>query len=559
MILLALFSPAAHADPIYVAIEDGGSNGASAAIASQLNDDTWYDFEATVVTAADIDTAAELSAYDVVILGDSGYDEVDWTKAMADALKQWNHDGKGGVVSVGFSDRLNSPSSSVLEVIDFVQPIDSYPHYGNSCGASGDNIINSHEITTGISATLGSGADSIEGNNYGTDATNGEVLGYTACAGQASVVVGEYNLGFQVWLGFLYMAPSNYNNTALRSGEWDRLLEQSVAWASLGIDSDGDGVGDGKDNCVDIENADQTDSDGDGNGDLCDLCWGEDSTYDGDGDGYCADLDCDDWDDTVLPGAPELCDGMDNDCDEVLPDDETDPDGDGFILCTIDAGGWDGDEAVIGGEDCAVDEATIYPGAPELCDGQANDCLGSMGADEVDKDSDGRVVCTLDEGGWDGEGDIVGGDDCDDTEPSVFPGAVELCDGLDNDCDTLLLETEADGDGDGYAPCETAAGGWDGSGDVIGGDDCDDADPEINPGVEEVWYDGIDQDCDGRDDDQDADGYPEAEDCDDLDASVFEDCDRTLSGCSCTSLSGQGAGWWALGLMVFGLARRRRR
>ena len=46
---------------------------------AQLEDDTWYDFDAAVVLAEDIDTAAELAAWDVVILGDSGYNTADWT------------------------------------------------------------------------------------------------------------------------------------------------------------------------------------------------------------------------------------------------------------------------------------------------------------------------------------------------------------------------------------------------------------------------------------------------------------------------------------------------
>ena len=71
-------------------------------------------------------------------------------------------------------------------------------------------------------------------------------------------------------------------------------------------------------------------------------------------------------------------------------------------------------------------------------------------------------------------------------------------------------EAVSDADGDGYAAA------------AIGGEDCDDLDPEVNPGAEERPYDGLDNDCSAQtpDDDLDGDGYGVAEDCDDTDASV---------------------------------------
>ncbi len=104
--------------------------------------------------------------------------------------------------------------------------------------------------------------------------------------------------------------------------------------------------------------------------------------------------------------------------------------------------------------------------------------------------------------------------DCNDNDWAIHPEAEELCDGKDNDCDASIDEGW-DADGDGFLPVECE-----------GGDDCDDANAAVNPGADDVPYDGIDQDCDGVDNlDADGDGFNAIEvggnDCDDTQASVY--------------------------------------
>ncbi len=217
-------------------------------------------------------------------------------------------------------------------------------------------------------------------------------------------------------------------------------------------DTDADGIPDMTDNCPTDSNADQADQDGDEIGDVCDD--------DRDGDGYSeADGDCDDTDSTLNPGATEVEDGIDNDCDGTADEgtNSYDDDGDGY---TEDSG------------DCNDASATVYPSATE-------------DADDVDDDCDGVV----DEGtsnNDDGDAYTETGGDCDDDDENVYPGAVEVEDGVDNDCDGAIDEgTNAyDDDGDGYSE---------------NGGDCDDTDATVNPDADEI-FDLIDTDCDGTGD-----------------------------------------------------------
>jgi hypothetical protein len=140
---------------------------------------------------------------------------------------------------------------------------------------------------------------------------------------------------------------------------------------------------------------------------------------------------------------------------------DADDDGDGF-------GNSAGDEEA-GAYDCDDSNRNTYPGAAELCDGLDNDCDNAIDENTPCKDDDGDSVSEND-------------GDCDDAYEATYPGAPEQADQRDNDCDGLVDEGTAnyDGDGDGYS---------------INNGDCDDEDPERSPAATE-YCDGFDNDCD---------------------------------------------------------------
>jgi len=161
------------------------------------------------------------------------------------------------------------------------------------------------------------------------------------------------------------------------------------------------------------------------------TCW----DYDGDGylDAACGGDDCDDADPGTYPGAPEKCDGLDNDCDGVVPFTEWDLDHDSYMPCQ---------------GDCCDINAFMYPGALELCNGRDDNCNGRIPDAEKDQDGDGYVPCIL----WLGQDpSIIGSKDCDDANPDVHPGAQEICNnGINNDCDDSTPD-ECDPDKGGRA------------------------------------------------------------------------------------------------------------
>ncbi len=242
---------------------------------------------------------------------------------------------------------------------------------------------------------------------------------------------------------------------------------------------------------------------------------------DGDGDGVVGDDDCDDTNATVGAGLPEVCDGLDNDCDGMVDEEVTqlwyvDADADGFGDPTTPESRCEpGPGMSSTGGDCDDADASVFPGAPELCDGYDQDCDGvpDNGVQttywtDADRDGYGDVeqpieACEI------GDGWVDNAEDCDDDDDSVHPLGVEVCNEQDDDCDgvvdedvTSLWFLDLDGDGYGQVGGTTEACARP-TGYAASAGDCDDALSTVFPGAVEVCND-VDDNCDGVVDEADA-------------------------------------------------------
>ena len=238
--------------------------------------------------------------------------------------------------------------------------------------------------------------------------------------------------------------------------------------------------------------------------------------------------DCDDTDAGVNPAALEVCDGVDQDCDDTIDDNPEDGqtwyadsdqdrfgDRDGGVRsCDAPAG------YVSTGTDCNDDDASVFPGSVEVCGNNSDDdCDGTIDSDAaeyvqlyMDNDEDGYG-----DGGWFEACSIVTGQslvagDCNDDDPSVNPEANEVCDSLDTDEDCTGVADDADpgatgqavfyadNDRDGYGDSATSLAQCDPSANwVANTDDCDDTSDLAYTGATETCEDGVDNDCSGGD------------------------------------------------------------
>jgi hypothetical protein len=287
-------------------------------------------------------------------------------------------------------------------------------------------------------------------------------------------------------------------------------------------DDDDDGIIDPKDNCPLAENGDQKDSDKDGLGDACDT--------DDDNDGDPDETDCAATNAQVSHSATEICNGIDDDCDGIV-------DQEGAVKCQgyrldADGDGWGTAEekclckplppwSATKTGDCLPEDPLGYPGAKELCNGLDDDCDGGTDEGHADLDGDGVADCVDDDDDGDGvlddadncpvdsnplqedfEKDGIGdacdpdddgdgaldGQDCAPMDAGRAPGLPEVCDGVDNDCD------QAVDDGLGQTTC--GIGACKHTVENCSGGQVQTCNPDEGKGGEVC--NGVDDDCDGE-------------------------------------------------------------
>jgi hypothetical protein len=331
----------------------------------------------------------------------------------------------------------------------------------------------------------------------------------------------------------------------------DTFIDNGVTFQNYFADNDGDGFGNillGN-FCSPPANASLNNNDcNDGNAsinpnelEICnnidDNCNGQtDEGFDADNDGYnICEGDCNDNNNTINPGASETCNTTDDDCDGLTDEGAQtiwyrDLDGDGYgqpaistQACTQPAG------YVANSLDCEDTQGLVYPGATELCNDYDDDCDGQIN-EGFDTDNDGFTTCQ---------------EDCDDNNAAIYPGAAEVCNSVDDNCDNLVDEG-FDNDNDGFTTCSG---------------DCDDNNLLINPSAIDLCN-GIDDNCNLNIDedasfsnyysDNDSDGYgssllgsycsPPANsssnnlDCNDFNAAInpasIELCNNTDENCN---------------------------
>jgi hypothetical protein len=256
------------------------------------------------------------------------------------------------------------------------------------------------------------------------------------------------------------------------------------------------------------------DADGDGFGDITTLISTCIQTP-----GYVTNSsDCNDNDAAIFPGAQEICNDVDDDCNELIDDGlvfttyYADADGDSFgdlnnplDACSVPNG------YVTNNTDCNDNNVNQNATSPEICNGEDDDCDGTIDNGitfldyYADADGDGFGAGDVISSCSDlGAGYVSNNTDCDDSNSNTNPSATEICNTIDDNCDGQIDEGVQtvyfiDNDGDTYGnPSVSILACTQPIGYTPDDTDCNDTDANINPGAEDIGGNGIDENCDGE-------------------------------------------------------------
>ncbi|MFN8154625.1 MAG: MopE-related protein [Bacteroidia bacterium] len=204
------------------------------------------------------------------------------------------------------------------------------------------------------------------------------------------------------------------------------------------------------------------------------------TSIDYDNDGYDATVDCDDYNDQIYPGATEYCNGIDDNCDGNIDDGVTfqfffaDADGDGYGDASVSTEACSPPSGYVSdATDCDDLDNTVYPGATEVCNNIDDDCDGSIDNvispptfyEDADGDGYGNPASTVQDCVMP-FGYVTSSTDCDDQNSSINPGADEICNSIDDDCNGVtddglsIAVSPVSGPGDQCVPMTYGYSTW---------------------------------------------------------------------------------------------------